>query len=416
MKQKIDNNKYFYWGLTIFSIVAFAILFFFLLYRWEIIIGGLIKFLKIFTPFGVGFLIAYLLNPLLKYMEANVFDKLGKKIFKEEKNAYKFSRFASIIVSTLVLLVIIFGFFSFVIPEILRSIDTMITNIPGYLNDIEGWILTAFENKPELEELILDNYDNIYDYVISYINSGNIPSVDSIIGNISDGIISVFKSIYNIVLGYIVAIYLLLGKEKFLAQGKKLLYTVVKPDKAYIILDNLRYTDKIFGGFLLGKIIDSLIIGIICFAFMLLFNMPYALLLAVIVGITNIIPYFGPIIGAVPCAFLILLVSPSKCLTFIVFIIILQQFDGNVLGPKILGNKTGLQSFWVLFSIIVFGGLFGFLGMLFGVPLFAIIYSFFNGVCSRRLAACELPLSTDDYKKINYIDPLTNKPVYYKTN
>lgn len=292
----------------------------------------------------------------------------------------------------------------------------MISNIPGYLNNIKEWILTAFENKPELEELFLDNYDEISDYITNYINSGNIPSIDSILGNISNGVITFFKAIYNIVLGYIVAIYLLLGKEKFIAQGKKLLYTIFKPDKAYIILDNLRYTDKIFGGFLLGKIIDSLIIGIICFAFMLLFDMPYALLLSVIVGITNIIPYFGPIIGAVPCAFLVLLVSPSKCLTFIIFIVILQQFDGNVLGPKILGNKTGLQSFWVLFSIIVFGGLFGFLGMLFGVPLFAIIYSFFNGVCSRRLASCELPLSTDDYKKIDYIDPVTNKPVYYKTN
>lgn len=415
MKQKIVN-KYFYWGLTIFSIVAFAILFFFLLYRWEIIVKGIVGFLKIFTPFAVGFIIAYLLNPLLKYMEANVFDKLGKKLFKEEKNAYKFSRFTSIIVSTIILVAIIFGFFSFVIPEILRSIDTMISNIPGYLNNIKEWILTAFENKPELEELFLDNYDEISDYITNYINSGNIPSIDSILGNISNGVITFFKAIYNIVLGYIVAIYLLLGKEKFIAQGKKLLYTIFKPDKAYIILDNLRYTDKIFGGFLLGKIIDSLIIGIICFAFMLLFDMPYALLLSVIVGITNIIPYFGPIIGAVPCAFLVLLVSPSKCLTFIIFIVILQQFDGNVLGPKILGNKTGLQSFWVLFSIIVFGGLFGFLGMLFGVPLFAIIYSFFNGVCSRRLASCELPLSTDDYKKIDYIDPVTNKPVYYKTN
>lgn len=413
MKQKIDNNKYFYWGLTIFSIVAFAILFFFLLYRWENITGGLIKFLKIFTPFGVGFIIAYLLNPIIKYMESRVFNKLGKKVCKKEENAYKFSRFASIIVSTLILVLILVGFFSFIIPEILRSIDTMIANIPDYLNNIESWILTAFENKPELEELILDNYDDIYDYIISYINSGNIPSVDSIIGNISNGLVTIFKAIYNIVLGYIVAIYLLLGKEKFLAQAKKLLYTVVKPNKAFIILDNLRYTDKIFGGFLIGKMIDSLIIGIICFAFMLLLNMPYPLLLAVIVGVTNIIPYFGPIIGAVPCALLILLVSPSKCLTFIIFIIILQQFDGNVLGPKILGNKTGLQSFWVLFSIIVFGGLFGFIGMLFGVPLFAIIYSFFNGVCERRLAACELPLATDDYKKINYIDPETNKPVYY---
>lgn len=412
MKEKMDN-KYFYWGLTIFAVLVAGLILFFILLRWRTIFTWLFNLLKIFTPFLVGFIIAYLLSPLIKYLETSLFDKLGHKIFKKELYASNFSRFMSLFTATLILLLLIGGFFSYVIPEILKSFDTIISNIPSYLNDIEEVLMSSFSNKPELKELIMDNYDNISDYVTGFINSDSMPSIDSLLGNISNGIFSILKALYNVILGYIIAIYFLVGKEKFLAQGKKLLYTLIKPDKAYIIIENLRYTDRIFGGFLLGKVIDSLIIGVISFAFMLLLGIPYPLLLAVIIGVTNIIPYFGPIIGAVPCALLILLINPSKFLTFIIFIIILQQFDGNILGPKILGDKTGLQSFWVLFSIIVFGGLFGFIGMLFGVPLFAIIYSFINGVCKRKLASCDLPKTTSDYKKINYIDPETNKPVYY---
>lgn len=408
------DNKYFYWGITVLIVMAIGITFYFLLLRWDTIINNVFKFIQVFTPFLCGFIIAYLLSPIIKFLEKYLFDGLGNKIFKTEKNAKNFSRISSIIISTVILFGLIIGFFSFIIPEILRSFEMIITNVPIYLNNCRNWLQSSFDNKPELKELIMNNYDSISKYVNGYISSDSISSFSSILDNISMGIVNILKAFYNIVIGYIIAIYFLLGKEQFLAQGKKLLYTIIKPDKAYIIIDNLRYTHRIFGGFLLAKVIDSLIIGLIGFVFMILLDMPYSLLLAVIIGVTNIIPYFGPIIGAVPCLFLILLVDPSKFLTFLIFIIILQQFDGNILGPKILGNKTGLQSFWVLFAIIVFGGLFGFMGMLLGVPLFSILYSFFNGVCSRRLAVCNLPLDSVDYQNINYIDPVTNEPVYYE--
>lgn len=417
MKNNNVDNKYVYWGITILSVLAIGLLFFFFLLRWESIFNWFKNILSIFTPFIVGFVIAYLLTPLLKLMEDKVFGNISRKLFKKEESANRFSRSMSLIASTLILILILGGFFSFVIPELVNTLNTIISNVPYYLNNFENALLSLLDNNEGIKKVIVENYDTISASVVEYFNG---VSVGGVVNNISTGILNFVSVLYNIIIGYIIAIYYLFGKERFIAQGKKLLYTVVKPDKAYIIIDNLRYTNKIFGGFLLGKVIDSLIIGIICFIFMLVLDMPYPLLLAVIVGITNIIPYFGPFIGAIPCLLFILLVSPSKTLVFLIFIIILQQFDGNVLGPKILGDKTGLQSFWVLFAIIVFGGLFGFVGMLIGVPLFAIIYAFFNGVCSRRLAQNKLPLSTNEFAKINYIDPVTNKPVYYtkksKTN
>lgn len=414
MKEKMEN-KYFKWGLTLFLVLAVIIIFYFFLLRWKDIFFKIFQFLKIFSPFLYGFIIAYLLSPIIKWLEKQFFKKLSKKIIKDdEKKADKLCRTFSILVSTIILLGIIICFMNFVIPELFKSLNLIISNIPQYMNNGKEWLLGLLTDKPDLEDLIINNYDNIAEGINNYFGNGTGLNFNNILTNITSGIASFVGVLYNLVLGYIIALYLLVGKEKFIAQGKKLMYTIIKPDKALIILDNLKYSDKIFGGFLLGKIIDSLIIGALCFVFMLIFRMPYAVLIAVIIGITNIIPYFGPFIGAVPCALLVLLVSPSKCLTFIIFIIILQQFDGNVLGPKILGDKTGLQSFWVLFSIIVFGGLFGFMGMLIGVPLFAIIYSFVNGLCSRKLHKNKLPLTTTDYLKIDYIDPKDNKPVYYK--
>ena len=212
------------------------------------------------------------------------------------------------------------------------------------------------------------------------------------------------KFLYNLIIGYIISIYVLFDKEKFRSQAKKLMYTFISSEKVNIILENLRYTDKVFGSFFSGKLIDSLIIGLLCFVGMLIFDMPYSLVIAVIVGVTNIIPYFGPFIGAIPSAILILLVSPSKCITFIIFIFVLQQFDGNILGPKILGNKTGLSSFWVLFSLLIFGGLFGMIGMIIGVPIFSIFYSFINGLVRRKLKEKDLPLNSKDYEKVIRID------------
>lgn len=208
---------------------------------------------------------------------------------------------------------------------------------------------------------------------------------EDVIKSFSDGILGSINFFKNLGIGIIIAIYIFIGKEGFIKGFKKLLYSIFHIDTANRILDDLRMTDRIFGGFINGKLLDSLIIGIISFVVLGLIKMPYALLLSVIIGVTNIIPFFGPIIGAIPCAILLVLISPLKCVEFIIFAIVVQFVDGHFIGPQILGQSTGLSSFWVLFAILVFGGIFGFIGMIIGVPVFAVIYNFILRFVTIRL-------------------------------
>jgi len=415
-KEDIENNKnYFYWGFTIFAVIAAAIIFFFILYRFSTILGVLGDLLKILTPIIYGLLLAYVMAPVLNYLEKKFFIKLSKKIFKKKRvTDVKFARIMSIITTIIIYLILVFGFIFLVIPALFNSIQGIIANIPGYFNDGRDWIIGIFDDSPEINEIIIDNYQDVTNGAINFINNSLVPGMDNVLSTISTGIIDIVKFFINLIVGLIISIYVLYSKEKFIAQTKKLMYAVIPVDRAKSILENVRYVHKVFSGFLFGKVIDSLIIGMLCFVFMLILDLPYAPLISVIVGITNIIPYFGPFIGAIPSAILILLVDPSKCLVFIVFIFILQQFDGNILGPKILGEKTGLSSFWVLFSILVFGGIFGFAGMIFGVPLFSVIYAVTKGYCKQSLKKKKLATSTEDYEKINYIDVETSKPIYFK--
>ncbi|HOO28395.1 MAG TPA: AI-2E family transporter, partial [Lachnospiraceae bacterium] len=196
--------------------------------------------------------------------------------------------------------------------------------------------------------------------------------------------------------------YLLASKELFCAQAKKLSYALLREERANNLINNMRFANKTFGGFLVGKILDSLIIGIICFVGTSILKIPYALLISVIVGVTNMIPFFGPYLGAIPCAIILIMINPMKCLIFLIFILILQQFDGNILGPKILGNSTGLSSFWVIFAITIFGGLLGILGMFIGVPLFAVIYSAIKTFVNQRLIKKQLPADTTFYMGSDY--------------
>ena len=217
-------------------------------------------------------------------------------------------------------------------------------------------------------------YDEVTNQLENWLTTSLVPNVSTVISGLSSGLLSVVLALKNILIGVIVMVYLLNIKETLSAQGKKIIYSVLPLRMANQFIEELRFVHRVFGGFITGKLLDSLIIGIICFVCLNWMKMPYVLLVSVIVGVTNVIPFFGPFIGAVPSAFLILLVSPMKCLYFLIFIVLLQQFDGNILGPKILGQSTGLPSFWVLFSILLFGGLFGFVGMIIAVPLFAVIY------------------------------------------
>ena len=237
----------------------------------------------------------------------------------------------------------------------------------------------------------------------------NIENLEKILGGVSVGVMGVFSTAKNLLIGVIVMIYLLNIKETLAAQGKKLIYTFLPLQVANATVEEFRYIHKVFSGFIIGKLIDSLIIGVICFILMNLFRLPYALLISVIVGVTNIIPFFGPFIGAIPSAVLVFLISPKQCLYFIGLILVLQQFDGNILGPKILGNSTGLSSFWVLFSILLFGGIYGFVGMIIAVPLTAVIFDLFGKLQTYLLLKKKLSSETKDYEDLVKIDEDSGK-------
>ena len=409
MKEKLEN-KYIAWGVTIFSVFAALILLFFAIYRWEYIAGFFTTLVSIMMPFIFGIIIAYLMNPVLKFFEVKVYDPLLKKKFKK-KERIKINRVLSICTSTIIFWGVLITCISFLIPEMLKSLETLVTNINTYLTNSKELLIDLFGGSESIRKFINDNYSRFSGFMNDWFNQGVVADFMTVLGN---SIFGTLKFLYNLIIGYIISIYILFDKEKFKAQTKKLLYTFFSNDRVNIILENANYTDRVFGGFFAGKLLDSLIIGILCFIFMIVFKMPYPLIIAVIVGVTNVIPYFGPFIGAIPSGLLVLLVDPSKCIGFLIFIFILQQFDGNILGPKILGSKTGLSSFWVLFSLLIFGGLFGMVGMLIGVPLFSILYSFINGVIKRRLKVKKLPQDSKDYEKLLYINEKTGKPVYEK--
>lgn len=218
------------------------------------------------------------------------------------------------------------------------------------------------------------------------------PQINAIVKTVSLSMLSFAKAVWNLVIGLIISIYLLASKERFVSQGKKLLYAFWDTRQANVIMEDFRLIDSTFGGFISGKILDSAIIGVLCFVVVSIMKMPYPMLISVIVGVTNIIPFFGPFIGAVPCALLILMVNPMQCLYFIIFIWILQQFDGNFLGPKILGDSTGLSGFWIIFSITIFSGLMGVPGMILGVPIFAVFYALIKRYVNRSLQKRACPI------------------------
>lgn len=398
------TNKYILWFITIMSIIIVSLLLYFTLLRIDRIFVVIRKIILVFLPIIYGFGIAYLINPLMNFFESKVFKKIR---FLNDK----FSRFLSLFVTSLIFIGVLLLFIFVVIPQLVDSIEIFVNNIPDYFDNFKLWILDVFDGKPSIQKYALKYYDNIFNFTKKYII--NLFSKDNkVILNVSSHFISVFKFIYNFIIGFVIAIYLQVNKELFIAQFKKVLYSFFTKKRVNLLLANLRYVNDVFTNFFVGKIIDSLIIGVICYLFMVVFKMPFPLIIALIVGITNIIPYFGPIIGAVPCSLLILFISPSKFIGFVIFIFILQQFDGNILGPKILGGKVGLNSFWVLFSILIFGGLFGFVGMLVGVPIFSILYAFVASLCNKRLKNRDLPVSSTKYVDLLEIYEDNGKFIY----
>lgn len=388
-------KRYLKIGITGAAILASGILCAFVLFKMPVIISVLKGITEILKPFLYGVVFAYLLAPLCNKIEEKLF-----QIFPKAKTkARRFICFIAIVISLCVAIAVIWLIIMMIIPQVWDSVMKIIQMVPQKLIVVNNWIEHMLENQPELQAYFEEFSSQAESNIDSLLNVDTIQKVQSIINSLSVQLFGVLDVVKNIFLGLLISAYLLGSRKLFGAQAGLILHGVFSDKWAKIIEEEIRYTDKMFNGFLVGKIIDSAIIGLLCFAGTSIMGFEAPAFISVIIGITNIIPFFGPFIGAIPCGLLLLLENPMHCLYFIIFIFVLQQLDGNVIGPKILGNTTGVSSFWVLFAILLFGGMWGVVGMVIGVPLFAVIYDIIRKLVYRGLRKHKRESMITDYEE-----------------
>lgn len=388
-------KRYLKIGITGAAILASGILCAFVLFKMPVIIFVLKGITEILKPFLYGVVFAYLLAPLCNKIE----EKLFQFFPKAKAKARRFICFIAIVISLCVAIAVIWLIIMMIIPQVWDSVMKIIQMVPQKLIVVNNWIEHMLENQPELQAYFEEFSSQAESNIDSLLNVDTIQKVQSIINSLSVQLFGVLGVVKNIFLGLLISAYLLGSRKLFGAQAGLILHGVFSDKWAKIIEKEIRYTDKMFNGFLVGKIIDSAIIGLLCFAGTSIMGFEAPAFISVIIGITNIIPFFGPFIGAIPCGLLLLLENPMHCLYFIIFIFVLQQLDGNVIGPKILGNTTGVSSFWVLFAILLFGGMWGVVGMVIGVPLFAVIYDIIRKLVYRGLRKHKRESMITDYEE-----------------
>lgn len=399
------DKKYLYWGITAFCVIALSIVFYYVLFHPT-------RFLQIFSsisktcaPIISGLVLAYLLTPICSFFENYLLIPLYKKcnLNIKDMKSKKRIRGLAILLTLFVVIYLLYIFFSIVLKEIISSIQSIVLQFPIYIKNLEKWIDSTLSLNQEIESFANNMLDTYYVELNDWLNNSLLPQINVIVKEVSLSLISVIKGLWNLIIGLIVSVYVLFSKEQFAGQSKKIIYAFFPKKKANEIISDIRYANKTFGAYVSGKIIDSIIIGFLCFFLMKLLKINYPILISVIIGITNVIPFFGPFIGAIPSILLILLINPFNGIKFLILIILLQTFDGNILGPKILGDSTGLSSFWVIFSITIFGAYFGVVGMAVGVPIFALIYAAFKRKVNRNLISKHLPINTLEYHYLNRV-------------
>ena len=369
MDKKPHIKPYLYGMLAGFGAIALSIIFFFLIYRFDGFGSAISTLTGILMPFIYGAVIAYLLKPVCNSIE-NFLRRFIPKKMNGLINAL------SVALTILFGLLLVYALVMMIVPQLITSVTTLYYTAQANITRFMYWAnhLEFFENNEQIMELLNSAYAALNTNLDTWIKNTLLPSMQNIVSGAAIGVLNVVTVAKNLIIGIIVAVYMLASRKRFVQQGKLVLHSIVRPRWAQLITEEVKYADRMFGGFINGKIMDSAIIGVLCYIGCLIFKFPSALLVSVIIGVTNVIPFFGPFIGAIPATLLILIQNPIKALWFVLFVLVLQQLDGNIIGPKILGNTTGLSSFWVLFAILLFGGLWGFVGMIVGVPLFAVIY------------------------------------------
>lgn len=400
--KRLLENKHARLMFMIFIVGALLIIFNQIVGNYESFSEGVGTIKTIVSPFIYGFVMAYLLSPIYNATVRGLYKLLGN-YFKNKQRLFSFCKLVASVVAVVCLIGAVAGLIALIVPQVIESLTGILKSLPQRLTQLSALfndITSKMDNK-RLAMKMSEIYAQVQTNLIELAQTKLLPGMGTLVGQVSTQVLLTLKTMMNVMIGVMACVYMLNSKERFQGQFKKVILATLPKEKAEAVFDFAKFTNRTFGGFINGKIIDSIIIGIICFILMEIFGFPYPILISAIIGITNVIPFFGPFIGAIPAAIIILLVSPIHALYFLVLIFILQQVDGNIIGPAILGNTTGIASFWVLFSIVIGGGLFGFIGMVLGVPVFAIIYYYFSRSINKRLEAKGLEFRTDSYEDLN---------------
>lgn len=404
------NHRYVQLGVTAFLVIAASILFYYGIFHMKSLITGIKTFFGIMAPIIYGAAIAYLLTPIVNFLERKIifpiFEKRNKTL---QKKGRKVVRWICVILSVFFMFLVIYALVMMILPQLIRSIMNIIYSFPHYVSVVENWLNSVVEKGWKLNPDMISQINQYSSRLQEYLTNTILPQMQFMMKNISASFLDLLVFLKNFLIGAIVSLYILADKEGFVAKAKMAVYAVLPTKWATFLVHSMRFTHKTFGGFISGKILDSAIIGVLCYVGTSIIGTPYAILVSVIVGVTNVIPFFGPYLGAVPCFLLILLVDPIQSLYFLIFILILQQFDGNILGPKILGESTGLSSFMVIVAIMVGGGLFGVPGMIVGVPVFAVLNAAVWKLIGRSLDEKDMSADAEFYRDIDCVDPVSGK-------
>lgn len=382
------NDKYNTIAVYALGVIVISMVLIVAIFKFSSLTAIVSKVISVFTPLFIGITLAYVLNPVMVFIE----NKMLSKVFKKLKRSR--IRMISTVMTILFFIGVVAGLLAFVIPEIIDSVTSLAKNIPSYASNIKDWIQLRLSENEQITSFFTGQIDKITDYLSSISVADTVYDVFTTLTNSFIGIVT---ALVNFFIGLIISIYLLFDKEKLMAQSKKFMYATLPKKSCDSFFGLTSKINEIFMGSIVSKIVDSVIVGLACFFGMIILKMPYPVLISVIIGVTNIIPYFGPFIGAIPSALLILFVDPMKMVWFVVFMVVLQQIDGNLIFPKLQGDSTGISPLWALLAITVGGEFFGIIGMLLAVPVFAVIYMVTKILIEKKLRIKAMPVSTNDY-------------------
>ncbi len=388
------NSKYFKWGLTAFLVLAAAVIFWVVFSNLTGFYEMLLEFFGIISSLLYGCVFAYLMNPIMEYSSL-LYRKLFAKTKWKEERKVGFTKVCSVITSVVFLLAAIYALIALIVPNLISSVEELVRpeRLQEYYTTISRWVHNTFAGTP-VDAWFSDNFEALVQIAIDYIKGIDF---EALLTGLTSSVYNVVATVFNILIGIIAGVYILVYKKTLCAQAKKLCVAFFRPEKADRIFVIARRTNRIFSGFVIGKIIDAVFVGVVTYIALLIMGMPFAPLIATLVGVTNIIPFFGPFIGAIPSALLLLIENPIDAVYFGIFIVVLQMIDGNIIENRILGEKLGISDFWVLVAILIAGGVFGFMGMLLGVPIFAVLYTMLSDAVNKRLHKKHYPIETMDY-------------------